>query len=337
MDEKRKRARPAWTRHSPETSSQTLDATMTDHAAESFQTRLSVRHSHDDENDLTVHVHRRPTTGPIRHNNVDSTSLVCGLFAGVAQAGVFNPYDRALYLSVKHERRFLSLKNWSAPYTGFYQSLGQRAIAGGLYFPLEHFFLRCMSVEESVPRRNLLAGTAAGAVNAIVLNPLTAVKYKTWGREENRGFVREALAMLRKSGSLRPFTNGLVPTLYRDIVFGGCYTWLRLQLQWYGDLPPERQWQANLVAAGLATVASGPFNYARNIQYATSSRSSALSTSQVLQDLWNQVRAEPTLERQLRLVQDRLRIGWGTARVALGMAFAHAVYDHLQHYVRHNV
>lgn len=45
-----------------------------------------------------------------------------------------------------------------------------------------------------------LAGTSAGAVNAIILNPLSALKYKTWGREVNRGMPTEALDMWRKAG-----------------------------------------------------------------------------------------------------------------------------------------
>lgn len=309
---------------------------MTDHAAEDYPTRLSLtaQQYRDEEEDqfAFARAHRltkRPTRGPIQ-TRADSSSLICGLLAGVAQAGLFNPYDRALYLSVKGSRPFLALENWKAPYNGFFQSLGGRALAGGLYFPTEHFFLRCISPEESKPKYNLLAGTAAGAVNALLLNPLTAVKYKTWGRVENHGMLREAYGMMTKSGSLRPFFNGLAPTLWRDVVFGGCYTWLRLQLQWWFDLKSNEQWKANFVAAGLATVVSGPFNYVRNVQYATSSRDRAPSISQVLKELFYDVRQETHISQKLNLLQNRLRIGWGTARVAMGMAFAHSVYDALQ-------
>jgi hypothetical protein len=59
-------------------------------------------------------------------------SFFCGLIAGVAQAGLFNPYDRALYLSVKHKRPFLSSLNFQSPYQGFLQSVGGRALSGGL-------------------------------------------------------------------------------------------------------------------------------------------------------------------------------------------------------------
>jgi len=326
-------------------------------------------------------IRRRPTRGPIQ-NPVDYTALVCGLLAGIAQAGIFNPYDRALYLSVKENRPFLSKANWASPYTGFFQSLGGRALSGGLYFPTEHFFLRLFvkhsvrnntlmqretkeellrqidqdedddlsvarpsprfgvrrhdTVDYLLPRYNFLAGIGAGLVNALVLNPLTAIKYKTWGRDVNRGMVMEAIGMLRKSGgSIHPFVNGLGPTLCRDVVFGGTYTWLRLQIQWWCNFQtPSEQSIGNFIAAGMATIVSGPFNYARNVQYGTSSRERAPSTPQVLQELVKDVQNEPTLGSKGRLIQNRLRIGWGTARVALGMAFAHAVYDSLQKAVR---
>lgn len=82
----------------------------------------------------------------------------------------------------------------------------------------------------------------------------------------------------------------------------------------------------NFLAAALATLASGPFNYARNIQYATSSRERADGTWRVLLALVDETR-EQDVGRRWRFVQSRLRIGWGTLRVAAGMAFAQAVYD----------
>jgi hypothetical protein len=84
---------------------------------------------------------RRLTRGTIA-DPVDYSSFICGIAAGVIQAGIFNPYDRALYLSVKDHRQFLHVENWKSPYSGFFQSIGSRALSGGIYFPLEHLFLR---------------------------------------------------------------------------------------------------------------------------------------------------------------------------------------------------
>jgi hypothetical protein len=275
---------------------------------------------------------------------VNYISFFCGLTAGIAQAGLFNPFDRALYLSVKNEIPFLRWENFQQPYQGFLQSVGHRAISGGLYYPLEQFFMTLTPTNDSETPLldhggnnkaasggafyNFLAGTAAGTANALICNPISAIKYKTWGRDVNQGMWVETKEMLRKGG-LRPFCNGLIPTVSRDLVFGGCYTFLRLELQYRFQLTSERQWMANLMAAALATVVSGPFNLARNVQYATKSRHVADTVREVLTTLVRETQNLPTTWQKWRHIQNRLRIGWGTARVAVGMAFGHSVYDHL--------
>jgi len=274
--------------------------------------------------------------------SVDRVSFLCGLGAGVVQAAVLTPYDRALYLSIAKKRPFISIDNFRNPFSGISQSIGGRALSSGLYFPLEQFFFRSFHPEDhhahsGCQLRNFAAGTAAGAVNAMVINPLSAVKYKTWSRVTyNRGMVKEAISMLQQGGT-GVFYKGLASTLCRDISFGGCYTFLRLQAQYTYELPPEHQWTANLCAAALATIVSGPFNLARNVQYHSKSSESAPSTWTVLEELVAETRQKTggTHERVAYLTR-RLRIGWGTARVATGMAFGHWIYDGLHELAHHN-
>ena len=79
-----------------------------------------------------------------------STKLSCGLVSGIAQAGVFNPWDRALYLSQKYDRKFLDFRNFENPMAGVTQTLFQRAISAGLYFPLEEIFKGNYSLTHSL-------------------------------------------------------------------------------------------------------------------------------------------------------------------------------------------
>lgn len=192
------------------------------------------------------------------------------------------------------------------------------------YYPLEHFFITFVPKDLGASA-NFLAGTAAGMSNALILNPISAVKYKTWGREVNRGMWTEVCSMFRQGG-VRPFLNGLTPTLLRDVLFGGVYTYLRLEMQFYG-LPPEYQWAANMAAAAIATVVSGPFNLARNEQYSTRSVAKAPTIMEVFLGLIKEVHQLPTTYEKCHHLQTRLRIGYGTMRVAVGMAFGHSVYD----------
>ena len=170
-----------------------------------------------------------------------------------------------------------------------------------------------------------MAGTAAGMCNGMILNPISAVKYKTWGRQVNRGMWNEVCSMFQQGG-MRPFVNGFAPTILRDVAFGGVYTFLRLEAQYQG-LPSEYQWTGNMVSAAIAAVVSGPFNLARNEQYATRSGAKAPTIAKVLLALLQEVKQLPTIYEKWHLLQSRLRIGYGTIRVAIGMAFGHHVYD----------
>mmetsp|Transcript_27728 Transcript_27728/g.42438 ORF Transcript_27728/g.42438 Transcript_27728/m.42438 type:complete len:182 (+) Transcript_27728:122-667(+) len=89
----------------------------------------------------------------------------------------------------------------------------------------------------------------------------------------------------------------------------------------------SQQWIANASAAAIATVVSGPLNFARNVQYATKSRQERKSIGIILSKLVHHTLEQPTWMDKWTYVQNRLRIGWGTARVAVGVAFGHHVYD----------
>lgn len=90
-------------------------------------------------------------------------SFTCGMITGVFVAGLFNPYDRALYLSVKERRPFRSRQNFVNPYRGFLQTVGIRAFSGGLWFPLEHYFAEKVKEISGGMELNWLAGSLAGS------------------------------------------------------------------------------------------------------------------------------------------------------------------------------
>ena len=67
--------------------------------------------------------------------------------AGLLVSAIFNPYDRALFLSSVHARPFFDNRNWGGgkSFAGLLPSLMQRSISYGLYFPLEGFYLSLLS------------------------------------------------------------------------------------------------------------------------------------------------------------------------------------------------
>eukprot|EP00035_Acanthoeca_spectabilis_P031897 m.16176 g.16176 ORF g.16176 m.16176 type:complete len:393 (-) comp5021_c0_seq1:366-1544(-) len=275
-------------------------------------------------------MHTAPAASLTRDKRRDPTTVAsydaavafsCGLASGVVQAGLFNPYDRALYLTVYHKRPFLTKENFRSPYQGFLQVVWIRAISGGLFYPLEDFFIRHLDAHQTAP---LAAGSLAGIFSSGILNPLQAVKYRTWGKQDPKAVWHEAARMWR-NGGWAPFMNGLWPRVARDTLFGATYTSLRFR--WADDAPEGYTMITNTAAAATATVVSGPLNYVQNIQYGTSSRETQLTIRQALRALVQEAAGQPTLHTKVGLIQDRLRIGWGTVRVAVGMAFGNLLYD----------
>ena len=107
--------------------------------------------------------------------------LNCGFTAGLLQAAVFNPWDRALYLSVLTHRKFLHRENFREPMRGVLQTIVQKAISGGLYFPLEEIFSSYIREYLDTNYKSkytsiFLGGMLAGAVNGILLNPFSRIK-----------------------------------------------------------------------------------------------------------------------------------------------------------------
>jgi len=120
--------------------------------------------------------------------NKTSSLLYCGLLSGILQAGIFNFWDRALFLSLKENRVFLHKANFSKPFAGMVQSLIQRTLSGGLFFPLEDIYRQqiiyltdsdsnCNSNGKELTHvQSFLSGLLAGGTLGIILNPASAIK-----------------------------------------------------------------------------------------------------------------------------------------------------------------
>ena len=141
--------------------------------------------------------------------------------------------------------------------------------------------------------------------------------------------------MLLQGGS-QAFARGIHLTLLRDIVWGGTYAtlrnWLPIVLHGNSDTktamniePSVASFFANMVAGGCGTILSSPLNYARNLRYGHNVARMANSLPEIFGDLKRDVIQYREGNRIIFLL-GRLAIGWGTMRVALGMAFSSQLY-----------
>jgi hypothetical protein len=265
--------------------------------------------------------------------------FAAGFAAGLTITGLLNPYDRALYLSVANRRRFLHPSNWASPYQGIGQSLVSRVISTGLWFPLERLARDALHSHDSknalpAAAQAALAGQMAGVVNAMLLAPLSMVKYQTWGLPDGeRGAASTVRAMYRKAG-LSAFFRGLAPTVARDCVFGALRQKLRSEaeqspaLRATGAPPDTLHFVADACSAGVATTLSAPLNYARNTAFATPVEQPVRGIAAALAALARETCSQPSARAGLRHLSRRLNVGWGTARVAGGMALSAFAFEH---------
>ena len=281
--------------------------------------------------------------------------VLSGTLSGIATAGLFNPVDRALYLSVINLKPFLHRDNWSRPFQGASNALLHRTVSGGLYFaaydlieaPVQQWvYKRALRKHEKhtydVLVTSFITGTLAGFVNGIVLNPIAAVKYAAWGSDTSKGLQGFAKSLWKKGG-IRPFINGIVPTVCRDMVFGGAYATLRFmfarelgRMLNSGNYPNYAENHGNTIApisqftaAAIATTLSSPINYWRNMQFDTRVGSKPVSLRRCMSELRRSMVEEPNFRNRIRQIGLKLRVGWGTIRVATGMAVGQSMYDGL--------
>ena len=182
----------------------------------------------------------------------------------------------------------------------------------------------------------------AGSIGGILTNSISAIKYHTWGQGKAsfRSSTREMWAL----GGFKPFLKGTTATVTRDMVFGSTYEMLRSFMKTTAKKsgnnndtnPYYLEFIYNASAAGIATIASSPFNYVRNMQYATPPNLNPSSMYDTLVKVWNESKnpQKPFLSR-LGFFQQQFRIGWGTARVAVGMAVGQKLFDWTQEYLHH--
>ena len=255
--------------------------------------------------------------------------IASGFAAGVVVTGLLNPVDRALFLSISKQRPFLHRRNWRYPLQGVTQSMVGRAVSSGLWFPLERLFREssaCTKITEySSTLAFALAGQIAGGVNALLLSPFAFIKYQTWGLpDEKRGFTRTARKIYRTAGT-KIFFRGLPATVARDVLFGGCFSLLR-RVFFERGVP---HYCGDFIAAGAATIIGAPINYARNIQFGAPWTDPTPRTIVIFQKLWKQAHRQPGALAQLGFLWRRMNIGWGTLRVAGGMALTSHIFGAL--------
>lgn len=262
-----------------------------------------------------------------------SIDIAAGLTTGIFCAGLFHPIDRALYLSQKEKKPFFLKENFKFAYHGIQQTIVQRAITSGIYYTMQgeaktHLQPLLLNYGIQAHHSSFFVGLFAGCVCGAMSNGVSAIKYHTWGHE-SRSFFSSVCEMWSHGGS-KAFLKGTGATITRDIVFGCVYEVVRqsVRTQLPKSTPDLTDFGSNTFAGGLATIASDPFHYARNVQYSTPPHEKPPTTLAILKKLSD----ESTQHRhlpfgRLQFFQKTLKIGPSTLRASVSMAVGQAVFD----------
>ncbi|ETN97115.1 hypothetical protein RFI_40416 [Reticulomyxa filosa] len=179
-----------------------------------------------------------------------------------------------------------------------------------------------------------------------MMNPVAALKYTRWNDRRSKSLIKEIKSMYNEGG-IQQFRKGMFATMMRDVIFGSVFATMRHHQRDKHKLHPQdydkekekdttenwfeknrRVW-IDMNSAFVATMLSSPYNYIRNMQYAVPrDHDGRLPTSLTIfknfffEGLKQQGRLAP-----VRYWIFQLRIGWGTARVAVGMALTSLCWE----------
>lgn len=272
----------------------------------------------DNQKNIAVQKHQLPID--------TASSLITGFFS----AGIFNPWDKALYLSVVHHRPFLLRKNFYAPFQGLSQTLIHRTYTSGLYYILQaelgqrfHPVLRNKYHLNELSSQ-FVVGLMIGAASGVMGNGLAAVKYHTWGHEDRN--LRCSVKQMWTHGGIFPFFRGMNATIARDMTFAAFYEGLRYLFRAQLDGELGKRIISDFMAAFIATSFSAPFNYARVQQYATSPKERAPSMRESFRKIMHQAEPYKGLSK-ISFFQRHFKLGWGTSRVGCSMALGQTLFD----------
>jgi len=239
-----------------------------------------------------------------------------GLLTGVINVAIFNPFDRALYLSTKDHSTIFDLKYCKSPYQGVLNGIVQRTISYGLYYPM-------IDIINKKLKNPIMSMMATSAIIGVVTSPLSAIKLTNWNSDHSTKIISFARQMYVKGG-LFPFFRGTIVTLKRDLIFGATLGYFSYTYN------TKKEFLQDAVFATFATILSSPFNYLRVIKY-NAPCDIHLPNHIILKDLINVVQKEcpdyNTMRKIIYTFHHKFNVGWGSLRVGLGMAMSRQLYE----------
>jgi hypothetical protein len=283
----------------------------------------------------------QPCPEPAPHYKIN---LAGSLTAGTLCAALFHPWDRALFLAIDNKRIFCTPANFTTPLHGIWQSISYKPFLNSIYYFAQgelqeslYPYLR-HTQQWSEWSARCTVGFFAGGIEGVVKNPLSAIKANTWKNGKQGSFLQSVRSMWLRGG-WKPFMNGAPAGMSRDVIFGMTYEPVRKNMRHlFSNYSENHSTAVSFVsdssAAGFATIVCSPFNYARIMQYRTAPGEKPPTILESVSAIAKETLSQPKLLGKFSFFQRSLCIGWGTARVGVGMATGQMVADQVKKALR---
>lgn len=293
-----------------------------------------------------------------------NVNWAAALAVGVATGIGFHPIDLAFYRrsieKIKDRQSLFTPKYWAEPTTGLRNTVYQRIISNGIYFALQgELNSRLLPIMKNEWHYSdkvsaIGIGLLAGAATGFFSNASYAVKFYTFTHKPKGKPLENALRMWKQGGP-RPFLNGIYPGVMRDATFGLFYEFTNLILDKHfvikiqNQIPDENKktkdfiyFSSRFFSASLATAASSPWNYARNMQFKTSPQKKAPLVLDIWCAAWteskktlkasskkthlNQTMIKPSYFPRVMFFATIFNVGLGTLRNSAGFAIQQLLF-----------
>jgi len=177
---------------------------------------------------------------------MNTNELSSGILTGIISGIIFNPIDKAIYLSTTKNLKITNKSIWRELYKGFEISILTRLINSGLYFSYIDYH---SSISSSILSTSLILSTSC-----TITNPLQLIKFMSW---YNNISIIDTCHFIKNKYGYRGYLIGASSLFIRDLVFNYIYL----------SLKKKEDHINNICVVSLGLIIVSPLNLVKNKKY----------------------------------------------------------------------
>lgn len=176
-----------------------------------------------------------------------NTDVISGVSTGIISAILFNPLDKAIYISTTKNISIFNRNAWHNMYSGVSYTIMTKLITSGLYFAYIDYYSKQYNSNAEI--------ALITTICCSITNPIQLVKFNSW---YNGILIKTSANNIIKNYGYKGFGIGIAPLLLRDFIFNYIYLTFKKKDDHINNI---------LTISGTLIVVS-PINVIKNKKYA---------------------------------------------------------------------